>query len=390
LLADARLLALLVPAAGRGQLAFANGLRRLVFRAAPNAFELLEFDDDDAFLEPTVFPSLLRGAADSDELLAGYVGAIAEPDRPQSIRVCTDGSGRLFLPRLGYLEGLPPLTLLELRRDDSSPVGYVAGRTAEETQLSDWTIGEKRIALLPYPVSALTLAVGNELPAHEQAAREHRPALASALVQLEEVWAELAAAINDVVRYVILFEDESRNSFATVAAHGAVFLNVAHGTSDVYLLEDLAHQCGHVIFAAGCEGEPALFAVTPSTPVSELTGEEDHRSIEVALHGMVTQALMVALLDRSLTSGRTTARDEVRGRLLFALLRLGTDLRCLAGLPAYGEAGEAIVRELIGVYGSAVERYGDQLLAADFTGQPYNFDFVVYAARNPVRELATR
>ena len=48
-----------------------------------------------------------------------------------------------------------------------------------------------------------------------------------------------------------------------------------------------------------------------------------------------------------------------------------------------------LVRELISAYAAAAVKFGDSLLAADFADQPYNFDYAVYQAHNPVpRSLA--
>jgi len=75
--------------------------------------------------------------------------------------------------------------------------------------------------------------------------------------------------------------------------------------------------------------------VPAESRVQDVADADDHRTIEVALHGMVTQTLMVATLDRPLRAGGDHA-DEPTGRLLFALLRLGLDFRMLASRTTSG------------------------------------------------------
>ncbi|HEX8207052.1 MAG TPA: hypothetical protein VF587_13410 [Solirubrobacteraceae bacterium] len=261
--------------------------------------------------------------------------------------------------------------------------------------LAPWAVrGERSIAPTPHGggrptlltrLGALEDAVtfeGRGLLDVEAASEAHAEALSAGLGLIEEAWPALGEAIGRSVRHVVLFRDPARNSFATPAAHGIAFINTALGTSDVFFVEDLAHQGGHVLFEAAWEGAPALVSVAPEASVGELAGSDDARSLEVAVHGMVTLTLMIGALRRVLASDAAVDRDEATGRLLFALVRLGTDLRALAGLPVYAEAGVAVMREVVGAYMEAARAYGELVVAADFTGQPYNFDLALFRRRN--------
>lgn len=390
---DHQLLDLIAPSVEQGQLRFADELRRLVHTDAPETFARLDFDSDTTFLEPLAFAYAARGVISPAELAVVYAAAMTPEKRPGRLSATTDADGRVFLPGSGYLAGLPPGSQMELVREDASPVGYSCGRSPiQAIPLRAWRLGDAPLSLLAYPVAALANAVGvagGRLPGVDIAPRTHRPTLTTALRRLRDTSSELAAATCGVVRYVVLFDDPARNSFATTAAHGVVFLNVAHGTSEAFFIEDLVHQGGHVLFTAAWNGSEPLVTSAPDTSIGELTGEEDHRSLEVALHGMFTQTLMVDALEGLLGSDADVDRHEATGRLLFALLRLGLDLRALAGLSIYTEAGMRLVRELISAYAAAAVKFGDSLLAADFADQPYNFDYAVYQAHNPVpRSLA--
>lgn len=383
---DDRLLRLIEPLVERGQLSLANQLRRVLYSDAPDVFALVDFADDEVFLQPTAFAYVARQAHSPADLALAYLGAIPPDKRPLRFDAGTDGLGRLFLPGLGYLSGLPRSASVELQRDDHSPVGYVpVGISAQAIPLANWRIAPPRLTILPYPVDALAGAVeaeGGRLPGLEDAAGAHRATVAAALQRTGDCWPALAGAIASVVRHVVLFDDAIRNSFATPAAHGVAFVNVAHGMSEAFFVEDLAHQCGHVLFTAVWEGAEPLLVAPADAYVGELTGQDDHRTLEVALHGMFTQTLMIGSLDRLLCNAEVDRR-ETTGRLVFALVRLGLDLRALAALPVYSDAGMALIRELLAVYTSVAERYRSSLAAADLTDQPYNFDYDVYRARNP-------
>jgi HEXXH motif-containing protein len=383
-----RLLELLAPWIERGQLAFANELRRLVYRNAPETFERLDFDDDSAFLEPVAFALVARDAVSRDALALTYAGAVSRGRRPEAVSAVADGEGRVFLPGLGYLSGLPAGMALELHADGESPLGYstFGGQpTTTTTTLEEWRLGDGGPALLPHQVVALTDVVhaeGGGLSGLEEAADRRRAALSHGWRRIEERWPALAEAIANVVRYVVVFDDPAKNSFALTSAHGVVFLNSSLGETESFFVEDLAHQCGHVMFAAAWEGAEPLLLVAPETTVGDVVGTDDDRPLEVALHGMVTQTLMTSALHR-LLGAPDVNRHETTGRLLFAILRLGLDLRALASQPVYSDAGIPLVHELVAAYGAMAERYRDALLGANFSEQPYNFDYAAYLERNP-------
>lgn len=380
-----RLLQLLAPEVERGQLAFANALRRYVHEVAPEVFVLLDFQDDDAFLEPMAFALASGDESSSADVALAYAAAISPDQRPE-LEVLSDDAGRVFIPGLGYLSGHPARSVVRLVPSPSAPLGYASlGSEGVATALSEWLIGYSRPSLLAYPIPMLSekvADVGGRLTGVEHAAKANRDIIRGALASLACAWPSLAEMFQQIVRHIVLFEDPEQNSFAMTAAHGIAFVNVHFGRSEAYFAEDLAHQCGHILFTAACEGAEPLLTVAPETPVDELIGREDHRTLEVALHGMITQALMVGVLDRLVRSDADIDPDEATARLLFALVRLGLDLRVLSGLDAYSDVGAALLRELIASYTETAERYRGALAAVDFGDQPYNFDYGVYLARN--------
>jgi hypothetical protein len=381
-----RLLELVSPWVARGQLALANQIRRLLYQHAPDLFANLDFADDGTFLEPLLFARFAVREHARRELLLACLQYLPSARKPATIDADTDAEGRVFVPGLGYIVGLPSSSLVRLLRDRAAPLDYsVGGSSSDAAQLSEWCVAPPRLTLLPYPVEALARAVDDArgtLRGQEEATRLHRDSVLTACSALRECWPCLSDAIASVVRHVVLFDDITRNSFATPAAHGIAFLNVALGTGVAFFVEDLAHQCGHVLFTAALEGESPLLRVSPATPVRDVIGVDDHRTMDVLLHGMFTQALMVEALGGFLRRRGGTDAHEIEGRLAFALVRLGLDLRACAGLEIYSDAGARLIRELLNTYTAAAERYRGVCERADLSAQPYNFDYPLYAERN--------
>jgi len=387
--ADA-LLTTLAPRVERGQRALADGLRPIVQAVAPEASKRAPAADDSYLQEPLLIALIAGGrgsAVDVDPLLAGY----AEPTlKPARLTVSTDRAGRVFLPQLGYLANLPRESQVELIRSDRSELGYTPrdADQVEATPLSTLRIGRSRITLLTHSVPLLDSpavvadGAGPLLAVHESA-RGGRQHLTAAVEALERDWPELMRLIDATVRHVVLFDDPRRNSFATPAAHGVVFLN-SPAPSVPFFVEDLAHQCGHVLFSAAWQGGEALLR-TPAATMSEAGGHsQDQRSLEVALHGMITQVLMVAALERHGTGcGASEQASEALARLRFALLRLSHDVRVFAAGDVFTPEGEALFATVVSACERARELHGEQAGREDYSTQGYTFDYEVYRASNP-------
>lgn len=379
------LLALVTPRVELGQLSFANRLRRALHTDAPEVFARLDFEDDASFLEPIGFAHAAARPIALEDAELTWLRAARPEARPLELTATADQLGRIYLPGWGYVSALPAGQRVSLVRSDSSPVGYVASiGGAEIVSLNRFRLGEGLPTLLPLPVAALGHAVsapGGRLPGLAQSSVLHRDALAKAFALIGASWPELLRAICRVVRHVVLFEDRARNSFATLAAHGIAFLNAAYGTGEVYFVEDLAHQCGHVIFSSVLEGVD-VFTVPPDASVAELTGREDHRTLAVAMHGVFTQTLMIHALDRLLGSTAEFDREEAIGRLGFSIVRLGLDLRLLTSLALYTDQGAMLLKALLDSYITVAERHRRIVLSSDFSDQGYNFDYARYRAAN--------
>jgi hypothetical protein len=97
---------------------------------------------------------------------------------------------------------------------------------------------------------------------------------------------------------------------------------------------------------------------------------------------MFTQALMVDALDRLLQFDVGDDTHEAEGRLAFALMRLGLDLRTYSKVDVYSKAGAALLRALVCVYVHVARRRRNLCERADFADQPYNFDYERYTHHN--------
>lgn len=194
-------------------------------------------------------------------------------------------------------------------------------------------------------------------------------------------------AILAVTRRLSIFRAEHGNSFAAVPAHGMAFLRVDEDPSEVFFIEDLLHQCGHIIFSAMTLDPSTFLRIEPDTSLGVLTGDgAESRSVYVTLHGVFTESLMTRCLDLCLDDSSFAERGlrhELIGRLAYIVLRFGIDLPSISRPEIFTDRGLQLLEAARRVLAETYERRGDLLHRVDLSNQPYAFSYERFVERNP-------
>lgn len=379
-----------------GQDHLSNTLRALTYRADPDLFEVLDETDGAVFLEPLLFAHFVvkQPRITLPQLVLGYVDASLYPE---AMEVRSDASGTIYLPRIGYFCTEAPDRTLVLRwdpdprhatlLDDDVPVGFrfeaiprIPGTNIE--------IGRHGSPLLA-DLAAESSPHGADFRVVDERSHGWVDHLARALEIIRTEWPAYHRHIEATVRQVVLFQSEGLNSFATVSAHGIAFLNVSARDDEVFFVDDLLHQCGHVMFHAATARRKEYVAVDPETPIGSFHDHpDDDRSVYVVLHGVFTEFAMVHGLrlcdERAVFSGRKA--HELRGRLAFIAQKTAIDLRNLAPPSLLTPTGRALYDTFLAEF-ERLRRERPELLAGyTMAGQPYNFSYELFARANPMRE----
>jgi HEXXH motif-containing protein len=312
-----------------------------------------------------------------DQILAGHVDAGA---RPATITALADDAGIVFLPRLGEFRARRAGERVEIRCSN--------GGFEPDLVASPKACGEIEVCACSRDV--LRCASQRADAAPDPALRaglvaRHLPAIRRAFELIAQAQPGYADCLHATLRRVALFESAGPNSFATLACQGMVFINTAGGAGLPFFVEDLAHQCGHVAFAAWTS-EPARFMhVAPATPLRLHTGRgDDRRSVYEALHGIFTEAAMVGCLGPclDLPDAEPVQRLEILARLGFILRRFGTDLGDLSRADLFSPAGERVLDAIRREFRAGYEACWDRVQGLDYSNQDYVFDFARFRAAN--------
>jgi HEXXH motif-containing protein len=367
----------------------ADTIRQLIYRAEPALFDLMDFEDDEQFLHPLLF-AYFTDPTPVLPLSQVVYGLLPAERRPASIYLQTDARGRAALARVGDVETTVVSGTVELQVDEKAGVYrlFADGQATPFHWAPPLVVPGSRIEVLRHgnPLITRLLRSPEGKPAEcANATRDHFAHLLLAAAVLRdhcpEVWRDIVAS----TRLIVLFEAPGANSFATLSAHGAAFCSSTPADDEVALVEDLAHQCGHVTFNALTVHSEEFLVVPASTPLIAVTGEAgEQRRLYSAFHALFTYAQICQALgacwDRRVFAGRQA--HEVLGRLGFTLAKFRSDLERLNRRNLFTPAGWRCFAAIAEQFDGFAACYGELVGRYDYTNQPYVFSYERFAERN--------
>lgn len=362
-----------------GQKELAQCTKHLVSVMQNPIVELLDFSNETIFLEPTLFTLLGQkySKVTLEQILYGY---LSNPARLASFAAYADWQGLVYLPRLGHL---PTETNGAILTVDSSAV---ACRLHEVRHICESQI-ELRLTGDPLLASVFQDADELDVPIEPNAANQYSCTMDRAFETLQIVAPVLFECLAAVTRRIVLFRSEKLGSFADIAAHGTAFLNVAQPeiTTQVFFVEDLAHQCGHILFSAMTVNRAEYLRADPTTPLQRFTGAADERrDLYTAFHGVFTEALMCIALFSCLDAGVFSGQKlhALLGRLSFVMKRFQLDLLNLQHPELFTTRGLTVVHECGRVFDEVYRCTKDRIIRFDLSNQSYTFSYERFRALN--------
>lgn len=347
--------------------------------------------NDLAIMEPLLLAYLSKDREANyplEQLIWGY---LPRDQRPDSLEVLSDAKGVVYLPQLGYFKTDRPATSLQLRwhgekaycelYDQTLPIPF----TFEPA----WQLnGGVELMRTKHPLLEDLFVDEKGQPAEYEVrdmAAHHEKHLNKALELLEAHCSLYYSYLAQATRKVLVFNCEEMNSFAAMAAHGLAFLNAKQEDNEVFFIEDLAHQGGHVIFNMLTYETEEYFSIPADTPLASIIGnEQETRTIYDAFHGVFTEAMMLYCLDRC-QAGAAFSEDklqEIRARMVFILRRFGSDLHHLSHPGLFTPKGEWLLLHIMGVFKCTYLKYQALIPQYDFSNQPYNFSYATCKIQN--------
>lgn len=393
----------------KGRNKLIESIKILLYKENKNIFEILDFEDDSIYQEPLLFAYFNSDKTTKIDLNTILYGYIKPEKRQKQIQVKSDKLGKIYLPNLGWIHTEKKEQTCTLISDSSDNFSLTVNDKKIDFKFEPLEIIEgTSIELLKYPVSLLDQFYYD--PYHnpidveiENISRKHLPNLIKAWNLIKRLIPEQYNLIESVVIKNVVFNVDTtlRNSFASLSANGISFFNAyQEDYNEVFFVDDIAHQTGHVIFYSIMYNSTEFLKIDENTTMETLRlaseGFED-RNIRVIFHALYTYhtsfLCLNACLNANVFSG--SKKHESLGRIGFYIRKCYKDLSLIENHEKYPNGSKDIftTNGLI-IYDSIKNTFKNTIdlwekegvLDFDMSNQPYNFTYSKFVELNPINQ----
>lgn len=383
-----------------------NDVKILLYKEDPDIFDRIDFEDDNIYREPLLiayFRSKSEGDLDLNTILYGYT---AFNLRPEELKIVTDEYARVYLPNMGWLHLEESHTNYKLVKD--SETEFIVKKEEKECHYrleKPHVFKETDIELLQYSIPNFKQfyydSNQNLLDVEiEKITQKHLENVENALVLIKKHVPHIYESLSIITSSLVVFNlplsasgGVRRNSFAVPSGLGTAFFNAYQETyNEVFFVDDIAHQTGHVVFHALMYQLEEFIKVAPDTVIQKFTSES--RDILVIMHALYTYYSTLtsfnALLDENVFTD--DKKHEVLGRMRFYIGKCNSDIHLLEHPedPALAldklltEKGLFLFNEIKKEFEHIADKWWPIVGDFDISNQPYNFTFSNFIALNPI------
>lgn len=314
-----------------GQGMFCDTIKTALYVEDNTIFERLDFEGDTIFLEPMLFGHCIKKYAKNlkEQILFGYY---LPKNRSEKIQVYTNAKGVVYLPNYGYLTTNEEDTCLKLnyntdldeivlKKEDSLVVfemeEIVYLESIPTIELSNSIDVYSKHLFEEFFTEDPTIII-DLLRGEEVNLTDFKPAIEEAFMLLNKYFPEEFKKYALVTRKIVLFSSSKLLSIVTRETHGVIYLNVNEHSNVTFFLEELIHQCSHIVFNAMTYDTQQFFKVDYNQTVGQYIGNNDYRTLYSALHGIYTTGQIVSLLLQLIKSKPSLNKEigyELIGRI---------------------------------------------------------------------------
>ncbi|QBA20879.1 hypothetical protein EU348_06635 [Chryseobacterium indologenes] len=378
-----------------------QNIKLLLYKKDADIFNSLDFESETIYQEPLFF-SYFNNSDSSivqlEQILAGFSNG-------NKFRVQTDNFGRFYIPNIGWF-----IT----NKKNKNLIFYKKEMLLEEEGIKvDFTlepfslIENTSIEILKYPIPLLEQCFFNvdkkliEVEI-EKIAKDHLEHLTIAYQLIKKNIPTQFQLIEKYANKCMVFNVNTyeRNSFATLKAVGIGFYNAYQEDYDeVFFVDDIAHQTGHVIFYTLLSNVDDFFKVPKETVLETIELPDgtfiENRDLYVLFHAFYTYYTSFICLDACLDAGDFDKRQvhEAKGRIAFYINKCYNDFVLIDKQPFeteenelkyFTENGLSIYKEIKNTWLEMSKKWFDEVKVYDLSNQPYNFTYSKFIELNPL------
>lgn len=362
-----------------------DAIKILIYKESQYILEKIDLDDKEIFLEPLIF-AYFNGKKDNsfpqkilEELLQGYY----QEKEKLKLNFSFNNNEIAYLPNLGYFKSGQQIPF--------SQIEMIKGTSVEILKYS-----HPLIDVVFKSVSENDF-VDNDLIINEQLYNENIGYLTNAFQYIKASSKAHFELIEKHCKKCLLFKTDPKNtnSFATINAHGMAFFNVYQDDYDeVFFVDDIAHQTGHIILTSMLFERKKLFLVDENKNIGAITKKpSEYRSFYTLFHALFTYYTSLLCLNNCIEHECFDDRQmhEAKGRIGFYLRKLISDLDNFNKVVEHYNGIEKVLTiEGIEIYDvmnatfeDMINKWYDLSNKFEYHNQPYNFTYKEFIKLNP-------
>jgi hypothetical protein len=362
-------------------------IKLLMCKESSNLLDKLNLDDDNTFLEPLLF-IYLNSKKDAlfpkqmlNEILQGYHLEKSEI----KIKHSYNKENVAYLPKIGYFrkdEIKPFDTIIILPKTNFEVITYqIINLKYIFRDFNNIVIDESKIII------------------SKMLYEDNKKSLSSALSNIKQYSNNHYSLIEKCCKKIVLFKTDPKNtnSFATINAHGIAFLNVYQKEYDeVFFIDDIAHQTGHIIMTTLSFKRKEYFLIDENENIKSITNNpKEYRSLYILFHALYTYYTTTLCLDNCLSNNCFDEKKthEAEGRVGFYLIKYKLDLDSFMEVANHYNGLEMVLtKKAIFIFQMISEqfiqirnKYYSTLKEFSYKNQPYNFTYKEFIKLNPIQ-----
>lgn len=358
-----------------------NTIKILLYKEAPHILEQIDFDNDEIFCSPLLFAffrhKVIKTFSEEVEkgLLEEFMSGYHVEKKQLQLNHLYNDEGIAYVPTIGYF-----------KKGDDKPFAPT------------FTVKDTSIKILRCPTPFLKVIL--ETPAEDQLWDEKLytdriDQLNNAMDLIRQHVPDQYKLIDQCCEYIYLFKTDpsNSNSFASGNALGLAFFNVyQEDYNEIFFIDDIAHQTGHVIMNNLMFKKETFYKIDASQSVEEILGSPDHRTVNILIHALYTYYTTFYCLDECITANAFEGNHykEALARIAFYQRKCNIDLQILDIVIKHYDGIENIVTQkgldvinsIRNKFQEINNKWGNIIDTYDFSNQEYNFSFKLFLDLN--------
>jgi hypothetical protein len=363
-------------------------IQLLLYKENPSIFEKINIEDESIFLEPLLFAyfnSKKDNSFSKDLLLEIVQGYFIEKETIKINESCNK-DGIAYISKMGYYDKNGVMV---------NEIFYVENTNIEVIYHSVNLLNNIFRDINENPIEDNKIKISIEI------FDKNKSALSKAMNLIKNNCYKHYQLIEKHCKKILLFktEPENTNSFATINAHGIAFLNVYQEDYDeVFFIDDIAHQTGHIIMNALTFTKKDFFIIDENTELKLITkNKNEYRNFFILYHALYTYYTTFLCLDACLENNCFDYRQkhEAYGRIGFYLQKCNYDLSIFDKVVHHNEKIENVlinngieILNLIKIkYYEILKKHKPFVSNLKYNNQPYNFTYSKFSELNPLQNV---